>query len=131
VPEPGNAGVGRGFTPDGAHPIPATVPGVAGIRALACGESHMLAITGAATIVYWGNDLVGEVGHSRQVPTPIATLKGVRSAGADVARSIATLADGTIMVWGNVPEYGRPGGRATPVTGTPMPLVIKGLKNPA
>lgn len=48
-------------------------------------------------------------------------LKNVRFLSADVARSVATLADGTIMVWGKVP------GRNSSV---PIPLTVKGLKNP-
>jgi alpha-tubulin suppressor-like RCC1 family protein len=118
----GNFGLGRkGFKPDGPHPIPAPVPGVSGIRALACGESHMLALTNAGTIVSWGTDLVGEVGHRKQLPTPIPSLKGVRYVAADVARSLATLADGTIMAWGKVPKA---------TTTEPRPFVASGLKNP-
>ena len=127
----GNAALGRtGFKPDGPHATPGRVEGATGIRALACGESHMLAITNTATVVSWGTDLVGEVGHSRPMPAPVAGLAGVRTVGADVGRSIATLANGTIMVWGNVPRYTRPDGRASGTTSSPRPLAIKGLKNP-
>jgi alpha-tubulin suppressor-like RCC1 family protein len=128
----GNGGLGRtGFKPDAPHPTPARVTGVTGIRAIACGESHVLAMTATGTVVSWGSELVGEVGHARpQVPTPIAGLTRVRSVGADVARSLATLADGTIMVWGNVPRFTRADGRAADTTRSPVPLVVTGLKNP-
>jgi alpha-tubulin suppressor-like RCC1 family protein len=118
----GNGGLGRkSFKQDAPYPTPARVDGVSGIRALACGESHMLAITNAGTVVSWGTNLVGEVGHRRMVPTPLPALKGVRYVSAAVARSVATLADGTIMVWGKVPKAN---------TSEPIPLVISGLKNP-
>jgi len=65
----GNGGLGRkGFKPDGPHPTPAPVDGVTGVRALACGESHMLAITAAGTVMSWGTNLVGEVGHAGALP---------------------------------------------------------------
>jgi alpha-tubulin suppressor-like RCC1 family protein len=127
----GNGGLGRKvFKLDAPHPTPAAVAGVGGIRALACGESHMLAITAAGTVVSWGSNLVGEVGHAGELPAPVPGLKSVRSLSADVARSVATLADGTIMVWGNVPQYARAGRNPGRTTSTPMPFVVKGLKNP-
>lgn len=127
----GNGGLGRKLlTQDAPHPTPAAVAGVSGVRALACGESHMLAITAAGTVVSWGSNLVGEVGHAGALPAPVPGLRGVRSVSADVARSVATLADGTIMVWGNVPHYARPGQRSRRTTSTPMPFVVQGLKNP-
>jgi alpha-tubulin suppressor-like RCC1 family protein len=106
------------------------VAGVTGVRALACGESHMLAITAAGTVVSWGTNLVGEVGHPGALPAPVPGLKGVRSVSADVARSVATLADGTIMAWGNVPTFAGPGQRPRRTTSTPVPFEAEGLKNP-
>jgi alpha-tubulin suppressor-like RCC1 family protein len=127
----GNGGLGRKtFTPDGPHPTPAAVAGVTGIRALACGESHMLAITGAGTVVSWGTNLVGEVGHAGALPAPVPGLRGVRSVSADVARSVAMLADGTVMAWGSVPPYPPSGQRPRRTTSTPVPFVVPGLKNP-
>lgn len=119
----GTAGLGRkGFKPDGAHPVPEVVPGVARIRALAACGTHMLALTSAGTIVSWGADHVGEIGHRGALPAPVPGLEGVRSVSADTTRSVATLADGTIMVWGKVPKAN---------TGVPMPLAVSGLKNPS
>ena len=118
----GNGGLGRkGFKPDGPHPTPAPVAGITGIRALACGESHMLAITAAGAVVSWGTNLVGEIGHVGALPAPVTGLKDVRFVSADVARSVATLADGTIMVWGKVPGA---------TSRVPIPLAVKGLRNP-
>ncbi|MFN0178007.1 MAG: RCC1 domain-containing protein [Gemmatimonadales bacterium] len=127
----GNGGLGRKlYTWDAPHPTPAPVAGVTGVRALACGESHMLAITTAGTVISWGNDLVGEVGHPGALPAQVPGLRGVRSVSADVARSVATLADGTIMAWGNVPTFAGPGQRSRRTTSVPRPFVMEGLKNP-
>jgi alpha-tubulin suppressor-like RCC1 family protein len=127
----GNGGLGRKlFTWDAPHPTAAPVAGVTGVRALACGESHMLAITGAGAVISWGSDLVGEVGHAGALPAPVPGLKGVRSVSADVARSVATLTDGTIMAWGNVPAFAGAGQRPRRTTSTPRPFVMEGLKYP-
>jgi alpha-tubulin suppressor-like RCC1 family protein len=127
----GNAGLGRkAYTPDGPHPTPELVPGVTGIRAIALGDHHVLAITTAGTLVSWGDTLVGEVGHGSSLPAPVAGLSNVRAVAAGIARSFAVLANGTIMTWGDVPLWASVEGRSGRTIGAPIPLVINGLKNP-
>jgi alpha-tubulin suppressor-like RCC1 family protein len=128
----GNYALGRpGFKIDGAHPVPELVAGVSGIRSFAHGGSHILALTHAGTIVSWGNSAVGEVGHPNEAkPAPIPGLTGVRSVAAKAAMSYAVLEDGTIMTWGMVPLWARVDRAAQDVSHWPIPLVIKGLKNP-
>ena len=127
----GSAGLGRKtFKQDAPHPTPALVEGVSDVRAIACGSTHVLAVTNAGTLTSWGASLVGEVGHEGAMPARVPGLAAVRSVAADTPRSLAILADGTIMVWGRVPLHARVDGRAPDVSHTPIPLVIKGLKNP-
>jgi alpha-tubulin suppressor-like RCC1 family protein len=129
----GNGGLGRkDVKADAPNPVPGRVTGVTGIRALTCGSGHVLAITAAGTLVAWGDDTHGEVGHGSPGPATVPGLKGVRSVSATSLRSAAILADGTIMVWGDVPTYARADEQSgnTGISHSPIPFVIKGLKNP-
>jgi alpha-tubulin suppressor-like RCC1 family protein len=128
----GNSGLGRqSLRRDTPYPTPAPVPGVAGVRAVAIGSEHMLALTNAGTVFSWGDTRVGEVGHDGAEPKRIDGLTGVASVSARTGSSLAVLANGTIMVWGLVPWWPRvdPFGDPT-ISHWPIPLVIKGLKNP-
>jgi alpha-tubulin suppressor-like RCC1 family protein len=126
----GHGGLGRkAYKPDGPHPTPALVPGVTGIRAIALGEHHVLAITTAGTLISWGDSLVGEVGHEGSLPAPVAGLSNVRAVAADTLRSFAILANGTLMTWGGVPLWASVNGQSGSSIGTPIPLVISGLRD--
>jgi alpha-tubulin suppressor-like RCC1 family protein len=127
----GNAGLGRsGFKPDGPNPTPAPVPGVTGIRALSVAELHALALTGNGTVVSWGDDTHGRRGHRRSVPSTIDGLSGIQSVVAGGASSFAVDAKGTIMTWGMTPPWARVDGDDASLSRYPIPLVLKGLKNP-
>jgi alpha-tubulin suppressor-like RCC1 family protein len=127
----GNAGLGRpGTKPDAAHPTPALVAGVSGIRSISLAEAHVLALTSTGTVVSWGDDTHGRRGHRRSVPSEIAGLKGVQSVAAGGASSFAVDAGGTITTWGMVPLWARVDGDDASLSRTPIPLVLKGLKNP-
>ena len=124
-------GLGRNAVqPGGANPIPAPADGVKGIHAIAIGHSHVLGLTDSHTIVSWGVDQVGQVGHGAPtVPREIAGLANVQSIAANRSRSFAVLSGGTIMTWGQVPRYARPRGDPQ-VSPVPIPLVLQGLSNP-
>jgi alpha-tubulin suppressor-like RCC1 family protein len=73
-------------------PTPALVPGVAGVRAIAAGHAHMLALTEAGTVLSWGEGSFGQLGRgSNLAPTPavIGSLKGVRYIAAYGSTSVA------------------------------------------
>lgn len=108
---------------------PGPVVGVTGVRDLAFADVHALALTAAGTVVSWGFQTVGEVGHRNVVPTAIPGLANVRSIAATTGRSFAVLADGTIMTWGAVPLWARVFGDPG-VSPLPIPLTLKGLRNP-
>jgi alpha-tubulin suppressor-like RCC1 family protein len=127
----GNVGLGRpDIKLDAANPTPAPVPGVGGIRAIALAELHALALTSTGTVVSWGEDAHGRRGHRRNVPSEIAGLKGIQSIAAGGASSFAVDAGGTITTWGMVPLWARVDGDDQGLSRTPIPLVLKGLKNP-
>lgn len=108
---------------------PGPVVGVTGVRDLAFADVHALALTTSGTVVSWGFQMGGEVGHRSIVPTPIPGLANVQSIAATTGRSFAVLADGTIMTWGAVPLWARVFGDPG-VSPFPIPLTLKGLRNP-
>ena len=125
----GTSGLGRTMKAEAPHPTPGPVPGVTGIRALALGETHVLAVTHAGTIVSWGNDTHGRVGHRKPGPASIDGLTGVQSIAIGGASSFAIDANGRIMTWGMTPAWARVDGENQGLSRFPIPLVIKGLKN--
>lgn len=116
--------------PDSPSPTPAPVAGVTGIRGLALAETHALALTSASTVLSWGDDAHGRLGH-RQGPGPAAVggLAGVQSIAIGGASCIVVTSTGRIMIWGVVPRWARVDGDDQVLARTPIPLVLKGLKN--
>jgi alpha-tubulin suppressor-like RCC1 family protein len=127
----GNGALGRKtVTRDAPHPTPALVEGVSGIRALAIGSIHMVALTKTGTVMSWGDNMIGEIGHPGASPRAIAGLTNVTSVEAYTGRTFAVLANGTIMALGHVPWWAHIQGGDHTVAGFPIPLVIKNLNNP-
>jgi alpha-tubulin suppressor-like RCC1 family protein len=90
----------------------------------------MVALTNAGTVMSWGDNMIGEIGHSGANPRPIAGLTSVTSVEAYTGRTFAVLANGTIMALGHVPYWARVDGSDPTTVGWPIPLVIKNLNNP-
>jgi alpha-tubulin suppressor-like RCC1 family protein len=116
-------------------PTPAPVPGAAGIRAIAAGLGHMLALTEAGTIVSWGDDTFGSHGRGADqspAPRPIRGLSDVRSIVARDSTSLAVLGSGRIMTWGTVRPWTRPPeeGSYDNVSRSPILLWLNGLEQP-
>jgi alpha-tubulin suppressor-like RCC1 family protein len=127
----GNSALGRKtFTRDAPHPTPALVDGVTGVRALALGSIHMVALTNAGTVMSWGDNMIGEIGHPGAAPRAIPGLTNVASVEAYTGRTFAVLANGTIMALGQVPYWARIDGSDPTTAGWPIPLMIKNLNNP-
>ena len=125
----GTGALGRTVKPEAPHPTPSPVVGVTGIRALALGDTHALALTGAGTVVSWGDDTHGRVGHRKPGPASIDGLTGIQSIAIGGASSFAIDAKGRIMTWGMTPLWARVDGDDQALSRFPIPLVIKGLKN--
>lgn len=127
----GNSALGRKtFTRDAPHPTPAFVEGATGVRAVAAGSIHMVALTTGGTVISWGDDMLGEIGHPGAAPRAIPGLSNVTSVEAYTGRTFAVLANGTIMGLGHVPPTPPEDGRETSQSRVPIPLTIKNLKNP-
>jgi len=111
------------------RPTPAVVPGVSGIRAIAAGLGHMIALTATGTVFSWGADADGQLGRGDNVtsrPGLITSLSEVQSICACDQTSIAVLASVHVMTWGAVRPWNRPGGSSR-VSRTPVPLSVDGL----
>jgi alpha-tubulin suppressor-like RCC1 family protein len=127
----GNSALGRKtFTRDAPHPTPALVDGVTGVRSIAVGSIHMVAVTTNGTAISWGDNMIGEIGHRGAAPAAIPGLTNVTSVAAKTGRTFAVLANGTIMTLGHVPQWARIDDPDSTIVGWPIPLVIKGLDNP-
>jgi alpha-tubulin suppressor-like RCC1 family protein len=127
----GTRGLGRKLLErDTPYPIPALVEGVADVRAIALSSMHVLALTGSGAVLSWGDQNVGEVGRDGAVPGRVPGLSAVRWIEATTGQSLCVQTDGTIMVFGFVPWWARLDGGEPTVSHTPIPLVVKDLRNP-
>ncbi|HEU4409632.1 MAG TPA: hypothetical protein VFS43_30535 [Polyangiaceae bacterium] len=124
----------RGQLGDGAappsYPAPAqAAPGVAlsGVRALAFGDQHGCAVTGAGQVLCWGRNHRGQLGDGtdadRSYPVFVEQAPGVRLQGAVAlglggTQSCAVLSDGSARCWGQA--YGDQPGGPNPAYAAPL-----------
>ena len=121
----------RGGNPP--EPIPRLVAGARGIRAIATGVSHVVALTEAGMVMTWGDNTFNDLGRgTRAASTPaiISELTGVQSIAARDATSIAVLTTGRIMTWGSVRAWTRPDAGYATLSPHPILLWIDGLHQP-
>ena len=74
-------------------PVPTLVAGVRGIRAIAAGLVHMVALTEAGTVMTWGDNNYYDLGRCKngppQGPGFVPGLSGVQSIAATAATTTA------------------------------------------
>jgi len=86
--------------------LPADVPGLSGVAALAAGELHTLAVMADGTVRAWGSNKYGQLGDNtlvtRKTPVAIAMPGGVKAVAVAAGQyfSMALLENGTVAVWG-------------------------------
>jgi alpha-tubulin suppressor-like RCC1 family protein len=96
--------LGDGTTTD--HTAPISVPGVAGVSAIAAGGGHVLALLANGTVRAWGDNGTGELGDggtSSPRVFPRSLAPGAETAimiDAGGVHSVALLSDGTVRAWG-------------------------------
>lgn len=115
--------LGDGTTTDRSTPVlvcavgatDCTADPLTGVRAIAAGERHGIALLADGTVVSWGSNRYGQLGDGtgthRSTPAPVCAvdatdcaanpLSGVRAIGAGAFHSLAVLADGSVVSWGN------------------------------
>jgi alpha-tubulin suppressor-like RCC1 family protein len=84
--------------------VPAQVAGLSGVRAIAAGECHSLAVRDDGTVWEWGDNSTYQIGHGAPTTTPAPVMKAgmdrVESVAASGYRSLALKTDGTVWQWG-------------------------------
>lgn len=84
-----NAGVATSPVPETNVPM-----GLSGVRAIAGGERHVVALKSDGTVVAWGNNTGGQ----STVPSGLASVIAI-AAGGNVSGAIQS--DGTLIMWGD------------------------------
>jgi hypothetical protein len=88
--------------------VPVAVKGLTGVKAVAAGGEHSLALLATGVVVAWGSNSAGQLGNGTRggfanTATPVSGLTGVAAISAGAHHSLALLAGGTIMAWGYNP----------------------------
>ncbi|MBV1855758.1 RCC1 domain-containing protein [Catellatospora tritici] len=126
--------LGQGFTsaadPFGNVPEPGSVAGLSGVKAIAAGYRHSLALLTNGTVVAWGDNDRGQLGdgttEDRNRPVPVTGLTGVKAVAAGQSFSLALLANGTVKAWGDN-NAGELGNGTTSDQPQPTPVDVVGL----
>jgi len=105
-----NGQLGNGTNDDRNVPVKVkTASGttLGGIKAVAGGEYHSLALKEDGTVLAWGNNFNGQLGNGSSgldsdsnVPVQVSNLSGVKAIAAGYAHSLALKEDGTVRTWG-------------------------------
>lgn len=90
----GQLGIGGSET---EHETPVEVSDLSGVRAIAAGGTHALALLSDGTVMIWGS----EGGAESRTPVAVAGLEHVRAIAAGGEASYALLEDGTVRAWGS------------------------------
>ena len=129
----GNGELGNGTLPNGTHlnsSVPVQVLGLSGVRAIAIGYSHNLALLSDGTVCAWGSNASGQLGNgtltSASTPVAVTGLSSVTAISAGSSHSLAVSSDGTVWAWGvnNLGELGN-----GTQTNSSMPVHVSGLTN--
>ena len=96
--------------------IPASVPGLTNIIAIAAGSSHSIALKKDGTVWAWGRNKSGQLGNGttsdQNIPGSIPGLSSVIAIAAGDSHSIAIKEDGSVWTWGEN-NYGQLGNGTT------------------
>jgi len=113
---------------NGDSEVPAAVPGLSTVTAVAAGEEHSLALLANGTVMAWGDNHEGQLGDgttkTSAVPVPVPGLSGVTAIAAGSLFSLALLSNGTVMAWGDNRE-GQLGDGTLRNSAVPVP--VRGL----
>jgi len=107
--------------------IPVEVSGLSGVKALAGGEEHSLALLESGTVMAWGSDVSGQLGagvleeeaEESDVPVAVKGLSGATAVAAGGEHSLALLQNGTVKAWGGG-ESGEIGNRRAEDSDVPV-----------
>ncbi|HEX5493760.1 MAG TPA: hypothetical protein VFX70_04190 [Mycobacteriales bacterium] len=110
------------------RPVPAQVPGLEQVSAVAAGGGHSLAVIDDGGLFGWGSNDRGQLGDGttthRSRPTR-AALTGVRAVAGAYHHTLALLTDGTLRAFG-INDRGQLGDGTT--TDSSVPVEVRGLR---
>jgi len=89
--------------PDGNAPLPVQLP-ISGVRRLAAGDEHVVALKADGTVWAWGLNSSGQAGGADptvEAPRQFEGLAGIVSVAAGESSGFAVKDDGTVWTWGN------------------------------
>ena len=104
--------LGLGDFSEASRITPATIPGLTGVKQLAAGVFHTLALMNDGTVKSWGDNSCGQLGMGSttniSTPTNIPGLTGVKQLAAGNGHTLALMSDGTVKAWGanNIGQLG-------------------------
>jgi alpha-tubulin suppressor-like RCC1 family protein len=118
----GNGGTGS------LVPYPVAVEGLKGVKALAAGANHSLALLSDGTVMAWGANESGQLGDGgtaeSDVPVRVPGLSEVTAIAAGNEYSLALLSDGTVMAWGTNDQGQLGDGK---LASSDVPVAVSGL----
>ena len=84
---------------------PVRIGTLSGVRAIAAGGTHALALMADGTLRAWGNDASGQLGDGRTgtfstTPVPVNGIDRVQAISAGNSASLAVRANGSVWAWG-------------------------------
>jgi alpha-tubulin suppressor-like RCC1 family protein len=109
---------------------PVAVAGLSGVRSVACGAFHTLALMEDGTVRAWGNNTYGQLGTGNTIstttPVLVPGLTGVKAIAVGAYHNLALLQDGTVRSWG-YNNFGAIGDGSAVTRNAPVSIV--GLNN--
>jgi alpha-tubulin suppressor-like RCC1 family protein len=129
----GQLGAGARSKPS-VEPVPVT--GLSGVRAIAAGGDHAIALLSNGTVATWGGNSYGQMGNGTTlkgaegtgstVPLVVPHLSGVVAIAAGGGDDVALLSNGTLVAWGEN-KQGQLGDGTTSEKDIPTP--VRGLSS--
>jgi alpha-tubulin suppressor-like RCC1 family protein len=115
-------------------PTPVPVTGLTGVKAIAAGGDHAMALLSNGTVAVWGGNTYGQMGNGTTlkgaegtgstVPVLVPNLSGVVAIAAGGGDDVALLGNGTVLAWGEN-KQGQLGDGTTVEKDVPTP--VRGL----
>jgi alpha-tubulin suppressor-like RCC1 family protein len=108
--------------------IPTKVDGLTGVRSLAAGGGHSMALLDDGRLITWGFNDRGQLGDGtmthRHAPNPQEALTGVTAVAGAYHHTVAVRSDGSVWTWG-LNDLGQIGDGST--THRTRPVRVAGL----